>query len=269
MSAPTNKVQTIDASAAIAEIKRNLHGTPTFLAGSAVAAEYYGFPYAWSDIDVFCPTSHVLVAAAQKLLDLGYTLDDRFTRVWHRWLRYGFKSWHTNSLRLHSPGGIETNLVYKLTEGHAATSLGEVIESFDFGLLCRGVELETGTHRDMQGYLFPGSAHMGPLPMLPNKRSNWREGFISNYNGLREFGRYAKYHQYGYDMSLVKDDLATGYLEASVYMSNHFDAEKQQRGQIYETIGLKIQLDDIVDLIATAKQIDYKDSLDSIMEALE
>lgn len=275
MSAPSNQVQTIEANVAIDEIKQNLQGVPGFLAGSTVAADHYGLPFAWSDIDVFLPTSHVLIAAGQKLIDQGYKLDDRFERVWHRWLRYGFKSWHTNSLRLLSPGGIETNLIYKLTEGHAATSLAEVIESFDFGLLCRGYELETGTFRDMENYLFSNvplpHTHNSrdALPMMPNKRSNWRQGFISNYNGLREFGRYAKYHQYGYDMTLVKDDLATGYLEASYYMLDHFDDEKKQRGAIYEAIGNKIMLDDIDDLIATAKQIDYKDSLDSIMEALE
>ena len=142
-TAPTTKTQTIDAAAAIAEVMTNLAGVNGFLTGSAVAADEHVLPHAWSDIDVFMPTSHTLIAAGQRLLDQGYKLDDRFSRVWERWLRYGFKSWHTNSLRLHSPGGVETNLVYKLTEGHAATSLAEVIESFDFGLLCTGYELET------------------------------------------------------------------------------------------------------------------------------
>lgn len=269
MSAPSSKVQTIEAIDAIDQIKSDLYGMHTFLAGSAVAAETYDLPHAWSDIDVFCPTAHVLVAAGQKLLDQGYTLDDRFKRVWERWLRYGFKNWHTNSLRLVSPGGVETNLVFKTTEGHAATSLAEVIESFDFGLLCRGYDLETGIRRSMQSYLFPGTKSQDPLPMMPSKRANWRQGFISEYNGMREFGRYAKYSLYGYDMSAVQDDLATGYFEASVYMTNHFDLDKQKRGQIYELIGTKIQAGDVADLAATAKQIDYKDSLDAIMEALE
>ena len=105
--------------------------------------------------------------------------------------------------------------------------------------------------------------------MMPNKRDNWRNGFISQYNATREVGRYVKYQDYGYDMSLVKDDLSTGYMEASLYMANHFDPDKRKLGLIYETIGLKIQLDDIDDLRAFAKQVDYKDSLDAIMEALE
>jgi hypothetical protein len=261
--------QTIEADDAITEVLANLAGVNGFLTGSTVAAQDHGLPYAWSDIDIFMPTSHTLVASVQKLLDQGYKLDDRFSRVWERWLRYGFKSWHTNSIRLHSPGGIETNLVYKLTEGHAATSLAEVIESFDFGLLCSGWELETGTYRNMQSYLFPGFAKRGALPMMPSKRTNWRAGFISQYNGLREFGRYAKYHGYGYDMSLVKDDLAEGYRAAELYLSTHFDAEKQQMGKIYGVIADNIEDDDIAGLKAATAKIDYKDSLDAIMEALE
>jgi hypothetical protein len=261
--------QTIDATDAITEISDNLKGFNGFLTGSTVAAQDHGMPYAWSDIDVFMPTSHTLVAAVQHLLGVGYKLDDRFSRVWVRWLRYGFKSWHTNSMRLLSPGGIETNLIYKLTEGHAATSLAEVIESFDFGLLCTGYETETGTYRDMRSYLFPSFSKGDALPMMPNKRANWRDGFISDYNGLREFGRYAKYYGYGYDMSLVKDDLAEGYRAASLYLCDHFDEDKQARGRIYETIADKIEDDRIDELVKATKQIDYKDSLDAIMEALE
>lgn len=261
--------QTVTASDAITEVQINLDGVNGFLTGSCVAAADHGLDFAWSDIDVFMPTSHTLIAAGQRLLDRGYKLDDRFSRVWERWLSYGFKSWHTNSLRLHSPGGIETNLVYKLTEGHAATSLAEVIESFDFGLLCTGYELSSGTYRDMQSYLFPGTGKGQALPMMPSKRTNWRAGFISQYNGLREFGRYAKYHAYGYDMSLIKDDLAEGYRAAELYMSNHFDAEKQMMGQIYGSIADKIEDDAIDELFEATKKIDYKDSLDSIMEALE
>jgi hypothetical protein len=257
----------------IDDVLTRLKGDPVFLCGSLVAEHEYGLTNAHSDVDVFCPTGNVLVTTGQKLLGQGYTLDDRMQRTWYRWLRYGFKTWHTNSLRLMSPGGVETNLVYKLTEGHATTSLAQVLESFDFGLLGVGYDVETGTRRDARTYLFPDLfdplCPNQPLPMMPNKRDNWRQGFISHYNGLREFGRYAKYHDYGYDMSRVKDDLSTGYLEASLYLLDHFDADKQKMGKIYETIGIKIQDDDIADLKATSKQIDFKDSLDSIMEALE
>jgi hypothetical protein len=260
----------MSTSALIADVRALLTGEPVFLAGSLVAADAYGMGnLAYHDVDLFCPTSQVLISVGQRLLDSGYTFDDRFDRVWARWLRYGFKTWHTNSLRLRSPSGVETNLVYKLADGHPTTSLGQVLESFDFGLLAVGYDLEEDLFRDMRGYLFPGLNPNGPLPMMPNKRSNWRNGFISQYNGLREAGRYAKYHNYGYDLSSVKDDLVTGYEAASSYLSTHFDADKQLLGRIYEAIGLHIEGDNILELTEAAKQINYTDALDTIMEALE
>lgn len=259
----------MSASAIIADVRTQLAGEPVYLAGSLVASATYGKNNAHHDVDLFCPTDQVLISVGQRLLCEGYKLDDRFERVWARWLRYGFKKWHTNSLRLMSPSGIETNLVYKLTDGHPTTSLGQVIESFDFGLLAVGYELESNTFRDMRSYLFPGENPDGPLPLMPNKRSNWRNGFISQYNGLREVGRYVKYHDYGYDLSRVKDDLVTGYREASLYFSTAFDPEKQQLGLIYATIADKMEDDDIDDLRRSSGLIDYNDSLDVIMEALE
>jgi hypothetical protein len=259
----------MSATAIISDVRSLLQGQPVFLAGSLVAEETYGKTDAHTDVDLFCPTNQVLISVGQQMLSAGYTLDSRFERVWARWLRYGFKTWHTNSLKLMSPSGVETNLVYKLTDGHPTTSLSQVIESFDFGLLATGYDLETDTYRDLRSYLFPGLDPQGPLPLMPNKRDNWRNGFISQYNGLRECGRYAKYHGYGYDMSAVKDDLVTGYFEAALYMSTHFDAEKQQLGKIYDAIGNHIQFDNIDQLTLAYKTLDFKDSLDSIMEALE
>lgn len=259
----------MDARTLIDDVRAQLNGEPVFLAGSLIAEYAHGKTNAHHDVDLFCPTSQVLIATGQRLLDNGYTMDDRFSRVWARWLRYGFKQWHTNSLRLYSPAGVETNLVYKLTEGHPATSLAQVIESFDFGLLACGWDLEQDTYRDMRGYLFPGIDPNGPLPLMPNKRMNWRNGFISQYNGLREAGRYAKYHDYGYDMSLVKDDLVTGYWSAASYMATTFDEDKQQLGKIYEAIALKIEDDAIKELSEAYATLDFKDSLDAIMETLE
>ena len=259
----------MSASAIIADVRQLLAGEPVYLAGSLVAEETYGLSNAHHDVDLFVPTGNVLISVGQKLLDCGYKFDDRFERVWHRWLHYGFKSWHTNSLRLHSPGGIETNLVYKLQDGHPTTSLSQVLESFDFGLLATGYDLESNRFMDLRGYLFSGMDPNGPLPMMPAKRSNWRQGFISQYNGLREAGRYAKYHGYGYNMSLVQDDLVTGYRMADLYLSNHFDKEKQTLGGIYRAIADHIEWGNIDQLTAACKLIDYKDSLDVIMEALE
>lgn len=259
----------MDADDVITDVCAQLKGEPVFLAGSLVAEQTYQMIDAHSDVDLFCSSEQSIIAVGQKLICNGYTLDDRFDRVWYRWLRYGFKRWHTNSLRLTSPAGVQTNLVYKLTEGHPTTSLAQVLESFDFGLLGTGYQLEDGSFRDLRPYLFPGRDVDGPLPMMPNKRDNWRNGFISQYNGIRECGRYAKYHRYGYDMSLVKDDLVTGYMEASLYLSNHFDTDKQQLGKIYEVISQHIDFDNIEQLAEASKQINYTDSLDQIMEALE
>jgi hypothetical protein len=239
------------------------------MAGSLMAEHTYDKQNAHTDVDLFVPTSQVLISVGQLLLCEGFKFGERFDRVWERWQRYGFKSWHTNSLKLMSPGGVEYNLVYKLTDGHAATSLAEVLESFDFGLLGTGWDLESDQFRDMRGYLFPGLDPDGALPMMPNKRTNWRNGFISQYNGLREAGRYAKYHRYGYDLSLVKDDLVTGYWQASSYLATTFDADKQQLGKIYEVIAAHIEADHIDELLAASKKIEYKDALDVIMEALE
>lgn len=263
----------MDAGVAIADVRTRLAGDPVFLAGSLVASETYGHADAWHDVDIFCPTPQVLIAVGQKLLGQGFTLDDRFSRTWFRWLRYGMKGWHTNSLRMQAPGGNEWNLVYKMTDGHPTTSLSQVLESFDFGLLGTGWDLERDSYHDLRSYLFPGlfdpATHTEPLPMMPAKRANWRNGFISQYNGLREAGRYAKYAGYGYDLSLVKDDLVTGYRQAWLYYSNCFEAEKQQLGQIYMAIADHMDADNIDELAKATKLIDYNDSLDVIMAALE
>lgn len=258
----------MSASALVADVMQRVKGEPVYLAGSLVAAETYGLN-GYHDVDLFCPTPQVFISLGTKLQMQGFKPDDRMERAWHRWLRYGFKSWHTNSFKLFDPNGVEWNLVYKLTEGHPTTSLSQVLESFDFGLLGTGYDVEYGIKRDMRAYLFEGLDPDGALPMMPNKRDNWRNGFISQYNGLRECGRYAKYSEYGYDLSLVKDDLSTGYWSAAAYMSTTFDPEKQQLGLIYEAIAQHIDLDNIQELAEASKKIDYKDSLDAIMEALE
>ena len=259
----------MEASAIIADVLTQCAGDPVFLAGSLVAEDTYGLSNAHADVDLFCPTPQVLMSQGQKLISSGYKLDERMARVWFRWLRFGFNHWHTNSLKLMSPGGIEVNVVYKLADGHPTTSLSQVLESFDFGLLGTGYECETGTRRDLRPYLFPGMDIDGPLPLMPNKQANWAGGYISQYNGIREAGRYAKYFTYGYDLSLVKAQLVAGYEEAASYLSVHFDADKQMLGQIYEALSQHIEFDNIDELLAANASIDYKDSLDSIMEKLE
>jgi hypothetical protein len=253
---------------AINEATVLLRGTPVFMAGSCVAAQTYDND-GWSDLDLFVPTQQVLISTIQTLLNHGYTIDDRFDRVWHRWLRYGLKGWHTNSMRLHSLNDVETNVVFKMVDGHPTTSLAQVLESFDFGLLGVGYDMESGQFRDMRPFLFPDHDVDGALPLMPGKRDNWMGGFISQYNGLREAGRYAKYHAYGYDMSLVSSDLVHGYRMAALYHSNSFDEDKQLLGEIYSVIADKIEVGAVDELAESYKSLDFKDSLDAIMEALE
>lgn len=104
---------------------------------------------------------------------------------------------------------------------------------------------------------------------MPGKRNAWRSGFISQYNGLREAGRYAKYHTYGYDLSSVSADLVQGYRMVSAYHRTSFDDDKQLLADIYDALASKIEADEIDELAESYKTLDFKDSLELILEALE
>jgi hypothetical protein len=249
-----------------------------YIAGSSVAAALYSniSDQSYDDVDVFCSTPNALVSAVNQLRFHGWEFDPRFERVWVRWMKYGFKGWHTNSIKLEHPKtGIDVNVIYKMVDGHATTSLSQVIESFDFGLLAvGGWDMERGTYHDMRSYLFPANVHQqdleqGRLPMLPNRRNDWRNGFISQYQGLREIGRYVKYVDYEYDMSLVKDDLLTGYWAVADYLSDRDKPEKIQLGKIYEAIALHLSADNLDQLREVGKEVLFMDSLDAIYESLE
>ena len=262
----------LDAGTAIHEASQHVAGLPVFIAGSSVAAAKYGteFYESYDDIDMFCATDAALFTAVTRLMAGGYELEDRARRVWERWMRFGIKGWHTNSIKLADPlSEVAVNVVYKTTNGHATTSLAQVIESFDFGLLAiGGWDMTRGSYHDMRQYLFPNHPD-GPLPLMPNKQADWRNGFISQYNGLREFGRYIKYYDYGYDMSLVKDDLVTGYWQASMYLRDRDKPEKQALGKIYESLAANLEHDNLDKLREAAKEVLYIDSLDAIMDSLE
>lgn len=268
----------LPALEAIERVQRPLHGLPVYIAGSSVAAAKYSniSDTAYDDVDVFCASANSLINAVAQLRFHGWEFSGNFERVWARWMKYGTKGWHTNSIKLtHPKNGVEVNCVYKMVDGHATTSLSQVIESFDFGLLAiGGWDMERGTYHDMRSYLFTENIHaqdleQGRLPLLPNKRAAWRNGFISQYNGMREFGRYVKYHDYGYDMSVVKDDLVTGYWAVADYLSDRDKPEKQQLGKIYESIATSIMTNDLDRLREAAKEVLFMDSLDAIMESLE
>ena len=264
-------VSTIPDQHAIDETLQVVAGLPVFIAGSSVAAVVHRDvvgEYAYSDVDVFCAGQNSLIASVQRLIDTGATVNERHERVWQRWLEHGFNQWHTNSLRL-DLNGIEVNCVYKLIDGHPTTSLAQVIESFDFGFLAAGYDARDGLLRDMRSYFYPTLDVDGPLPLLPIRRSSWRNGFISQYQGLREVGRYVKYLDYGYDLSAVKDDLLTGYKQVSSYLIDRGDADKVQLGEIYQSIAMHIEDDDITALREAGAEILYLDDLDAIMEKLQ
>lgn len=240
------------------------------MAGSLAAALTYDKSDCFGDVDVFVPTEQVMFATVQRLLDNGYVMDERFSRVWHRWLKYGFKGWHTNSMKLESLDGFETNVIYKVTEGHPTASMAQVLESFDLGLLARGFDLEFMKWRDMRSYLFPGEDPDGPLPMMPDKESAWLQGFISWYNGLRQPWRYAHYAQdYGYDLRRVKPVLLQGYEIAASYHLSKTDDDNQNKGLIYSKISEQIEDDNFVELVQFYKMLDFNDPLDEILEALQ
>lgn len=263
-------ISLLDPDEAITKVLEPLTTLPACVAGSVVASRTYGMPLLdTSDIDVFAYSEQALIAGIERLLNAGFTLNDRFEMVWNRWLKFGLRGWHTNSMKLHSPDGLETNLVYKLMGGNPMNSLASVLESFDFGLLGVGYDIPTGTWRDMRSYLFPTYDLDGPLPLMPSKRDAWRNGFISRYNGLREPGRYAKYVQYGHDLSLVKDDLVMGYWEIARIYRDRGDVDKTKLAQIYETLARKIETDQIDEILQAGNMLPYLDQLDQILEALE
>lgn len=258
------------ASDIITEVGSPLLGLPVFIAGSLVAEETFDLSGAHDDADIFCASEQALFVGVTNLLAAGWKFDTKFERVWQRWVRQGLNGWHTNSIKLHK-GGIEVNMVFKTIARKPTSTLSQVLESFDFGLLATGYDLERGSFmkRDMRTYLFPGMDPDGPLPLMPSKRTEWISGFISKYNGLREPGRYAKYVKYGYDMSLVKDDLITGYEAAALYFAKKGNPDDDIMSDIYMRIADHIRFDKIDDLKAANATLLTTDALDDIMKALE
>ena len=265
-------MRSLTTEAAIAAVAAPLTGLPACIAGSSVAALVYDKPLGEdADIDVFCYTEEALIAAMTILHHHpNYSLNERSERVYSRWLKFGLKNWHTNSIKFDHTHGFQVNLVYKLTGGHPNNSLSSVIESFDFGLLGVGFDLSLDSQlRDLRPFLFPGYDLNGPLPLMPNKQEAWRNGFISQYNGLREAGRYAKYSLYGYDMSLIQHVLVEGYELAVRYLRDRGDEDRMKLAAIYEAIAERILHDEVQELADANSLILTLDSLDLILDALE
>ena len=258
---------------AIDQVKTPLAALPACIAGSAVASETYGLPLSEnSDIDVFCYTEQSLFVGTQRLLDAGFTMNDRFQRVWGRWLKYGTKGWHTNSMRLLSPELTETNIVFKTEGRHPLSSLSQVLESFDFGLLAMGYETEYSMFRDLRDYLFPGLDPDGPLPLTPKRRNDWLQGFISQYAGTRQATRVARYALNGYDMSMVIEDVSIGYRNAALYHSSSPKEGADTLSQIYLTLASLLEDEEFEKILDASKELTASvgsiDALDEIMEAL-
>ena len=250
-------------------IQNMLGGTPAFLTGSAVAAAHYDLDDAFSDIDIFTPTPIATASTIQQLLNAGATLDEKYSRVWERWQTNGLSNFATHSMRLTLPSNVEANVIFKKEHNHPLRSLSQVVESFDFGLLALGYDLrDPYTLRDYRSTMFPHLDPDGPLPLLPIRRRDWRCGFFSQYQGVRQASRYAKYVQYGYDMSEVAKDLVVGYHAGADYQFSLDTDDSRQLGSIYELLAQYITDDRIVELRELEATVRYSDALDQIMEAL-
>ena len=70
----------LPAASVVGQVRLDLRGTPSFLAGSVVAALTYDKPYAYDDADVFVPSPLALISNVQFLQDKGYTLNDTVTK---------------------------------------------------------------------------------------------------------------------------------------------------------------------------------------------
>lgn len=264
----------VDADIAIKQVARVVDGLPAFIAGSSAAAAHH-FPVveatAYSDIDIFCASPEALVAAAERYRAQGYELSDRSARVYARALKFGFGDWHTNSIKLEGLGH-DVNLVYKTMARKPVASLAQVLESFDFGFLAIGYDAMAGEWRDLRPFYYPGMslAPEDPLPLLPERREAWRNGFISRYQGLRMITRYVKYLDYGYNMSLIADDMVTGYTAAGEYNKSREDhPELPTLGAIYLRAAEAITAGETDVLRGVDQELITLDNLDAIMEGLE
>lgn len=243
-----------------------VQGLPVFLVGSAVAAEQAGKPQAWDDIDVFCPSAEALMSAATRLQHHGYSPQD--PRVLLRWQRYGIGSFHTNSLKMEADHMPVVNLVFKKQGGHPLRSLTQVIESFDFGLLAQGYNAADKRYLDLRGSYFPDLDTDGPLPLMPSKQADWAHGFIGKYDSMRQFGRYAKYHAYGYDMSAVKPDLLDCYTSLADYHRSKPTDEAAAAVTIYSMIASHIEHDEFDMLVKASATLEYSSTFEQILESL-
>ena len=116
-------------------------GLPAYLAGSSVAAQFWGKPPG-NDLDVFVHVprrdTYAFGQCVARAEASGFRFEDRMSKVNARWLTTGTPHWQTNSLKMVNDQGLEINLIGKTVNGSPITNLSDVLESFDFGLLAVG-----------------------------------------------------------------------------------------------------------------------------------
>ena len=86
---------------------------------------------------------------------------------------------------------------------------------------------------------------------------------------LRTPGRYARYNTYGYDLSLVKLSLLSGYASYASYKSSRSKPEDLTLGAIAQALGGHIERDEFDELVKFEKDLPTADGLDDIMASLE
>jgi hypothetical protein len=250
-------------------------GLRCYLTGSAASAAdkevrgVHGFEKSWHDVDLFVGSENEWVRSIQFLIDRGYEFCDRMEMLWFRVLHYGTKNWHTNSMRLTNPEGIEVNVIYKTQGRHPTSSLSQVIETFDFGLLSLGWETETGTFRDARSYQFPGLDIDGPLPLLPWRREQIKLGHFREHQGLRTFGRVQRYFdEYGYDGDAVLPDIVDGYSAAAGFYLNRTKPEHLVLGRIYENVAMLIEAKEWAKVKEASDLLPKMDIIDELYDLL-
>lgn len=262
----------------IRELRSTLHGHHACLAGSAVAANEYGLPFSYDDIDIFAYGNSSLIAIVTTLTERGFEFaNDNEAMKFDRWLAWDLNiGWRTNSVKLRGyvdgPNPLEpyeVNVVYKTFEKQPVKRLSMVLESFDFGHLAVGYELRSGDFRDMRPYFFPDATDFKALPLLPDRHDRWANGLITQYTGIRQAGRAVKYISYGYDLSNVVPTLITGYRIAAQHHADHFDPEKQTLGAIYDRLADHLEDGDHDAILEADRILPQWRDVDTILEALD
>ena len=258
----------IAADLAVVEVLSHLQGRPGFLVGSAVAAQTYDMPHAYSDVDVFFPHPNALMAAGQFMLDHGAVLDEQDQRKWNRWLLIGMGDWQTNSIRMELLSGIEVNLVYKVVGKKPLTSLMQVLESFDFGYVAMGYDLERGTFHDGREFWFGKGYNPRRMGFLPHREWQWLNATIGRFTGTRQPQRWAKFADRGHDMHPSQDVLARGLRITAAHYQGKDDPEYRTYAPLYVAIADMVEDYDIAGLMDLYSELQPHDPVGSLTKGL-